>query len=171
MEARVKSLRGVSLVPAVAIVAVVGQAVLAGAATFSRRAAERELERESGLTATYTAQLGHGGRAQTSVAAVGPHAELLPSADVAGTLRVLQNLGDQYTVTLASVKAMPATTPGRQPFSITGRGSPTQLCAFLAGIEHHERLMVIESGKVSPGTGDDVSFEVALSTHHAGGVR
>lgn len=168
MEEHVKSLGGVPLVPVVAVVAVVVQAVLAGAATFSRRAAEREFERESGVTASYSAQLGRGGEAAV---AAGPHAELLPSADIAGTLRILQSLGDQSTVTLASVKAMPSTTPGRQSFSITGRASPTQLCAFLAGIEHHERLMVIEAGRVSPGTGDEVRFEVALSTHHTGGPR
>ncbi|MBL8750061.1 MAG: hypothetical protein JNK78_12930 [Planctomycetes bacterium] len=166
-----KGLRGVSLVPAVALVAVVAQALLAGAATLSRRAAEHELERESGVTASYTAQLSHGVQGQAAAAVAGPHAELLPSADVAGTLRVLQNLGDQCKVTLASVKAAPSTTPGRQSFAITGRGSPTDLCTLFAAIERHERLMVIEAGKVSPGTGDEVSFEIALSTHHAGGVR
>ena len=162
-----------SLVLLVATLATIAQAGLAGVAFLARRTAEQDVKTERGLTANYAAQLltsTVNAVVEPSRPAV-PHAVLQTSADVAGTLRAIQTVSDQVGVTLATAKASPSNTPGRQTFVITGRGTPEQVCSFVAGIEQHERLIVIENGKVLPGTADEMNFELGLSTHHTGGAR
>lgn len=161
-----------SLVLLVATLAAIAQAGLAGVAFLARRTAEQDVKTERGLTASYAAQLTSTATAivETSRPAV-PHAVLQTSADVAGTLRAIQTVSDQVGVTLTTAKASPSNTPGRQTFVITGRGTPEQVCSFVAGIEQHERLIVIENGKVMPGTADEMNFELGLSTHHTGGAK
>lgn len=153
-------------------VATLVQIALAGMAWWSRRAVEEERDTERTMTANYATQLAAAERreAEGPQGRV-PRAVLLTSADVAGTLRALQTIGDDAGVTVLSSKASQSTTIGRQSFVITGRGTPEQLCAFLAGIEQSERLMVIEGGKVTPGTETEINFEMGLSTHHTGGTK
>lgn len=157
----------------VVTLATIAQAGLAGVAFLARKRAEQDVQAERGLTASYAAQLTTATTnavVEPTRAAV-PHAVLQTSADVAGTLRAIQTVSDQVGVTLTTAKAAPSNTPGRQTFVITGRGKPEQVCSFVAGIEQHERLIVIENGKVMPGTADEVSFELGLSTHHTGGAK
>lgn len=165
------------IVPKSLSIAIVGIATLAqlgfaGVACWSRGAAEQERDAERATAADYAAQLtGAERRAEGAPEGRVPRAVLLPSADVAGTLRALQTLGDDAGITVVSAKASPSTTPGRQSFVITGRGTPDQLCAFVTGLEQSDRLMVIEGGKVTPGTETEVNFEMELSTHHSGGKK
>lgn len=153
-------------------IATVAQLGLAGIAWWSRRSTEEERNAERVTAANYAAQLA---TAQTpsAGAAAGrtPHPTLLASPDVAGTLRALQTIGDEVGITLVSLKAAQSTTVGRQTFVLSGRGTPDQLCAFVAGIEQSERLVVVEGGKVAPGSDQEVNFEMGLSTHHVGGSR
>lgn len=151
--------------------ATLGQVGLAGVTLVTRLSTEREARAERRTTAEYAAQLASLQSGAASPKSVARHVTLLANPDVAGTLRVLQATGDTVGVTLTSVRSLPETTPGRQVFTITGRGAPEQVCAFLADVETNERLMVIETGKVAPGTAGEVLFELGLSTHHAGGVK
>jgi len=165
------------LVPKSLSIAIVGIATavqlgLAGVAHWSRESAAAERDAERATTANYALQLAAAEERQTAgPSGLAPRPVLLASADVAGTLRALQNLGDEIGITLVSAKASPSTTPCRQSFVVTGRGTPTQLCAFVARIEQSERLMIVEGGKVSPGTDTEINFEMGLSTHHTGGIK
>lgn len=163
-----------SLITVTLIVATLLQGLLAGVVSWKRSEAEQTLAGEEALTATYARQLTSVDRPEAPAEPLGtkvPHAVLMANADVAGTLRVLQALGDRIGVTMVTAKAAPSTTPGRQTFAISGRGAPDKVCQFLAGIEQHERLIVIENGRITPGTAEEVNFELGLSTHHAGGAK
>lgn len=152
--------------------ATLAQLIFAGVACWTRGAAQRDADNERAATENYAAHLAAAvERSSTSPDARVPHATLLPSADVAGTLCALQTLSDSVGVTMVSANASQSNTVGRQAFVIAGRGTPEQLCAFVAGLEQHERLIVIENGKITPGTADEVNFELGLSTYHAGGGK
>jgi hypothetical protein len=96
---------------------------------------------------------------------------LLDAPDVAGTLQRLQAIGDGDGVTFDGVKAAPSTAGGRQPFQLTVRGTPRQVCSFLATLEQHDRLLVVESGRVAPAPGDTLAVELGVATFHRGGAR
>lgn len=159
------------VVPVVVAIATLGQIGLAGVALSSRVATEREVEQERRTTAVYAAQLTALQNGPTAPLPAAKHTTLLASPDVAGTLRVLQTIADDVGVELTAVRALPSATPGRQAFTIAGKGTPERVCALFAAIEQHERLMVIENGKVAPGGEIDITFEVGLSTHYSGGSR
>jgi hypothetical protein len=161
---------GVALVVLLTVV----QLALAGIATRSRRQVEGELEHERAAIVGYANELA---AAATEPAIAAPPATparqwtLLDGAEVASTLQILQALGDAAGVTVTTAKAPPSTTPGRQSFQLNGRGAPQQVCSFLAAIEQHERLIVVESGRLSPGAPGTIQFELGLATHHRGGQR
>jgi hypothetical protein len=83
---------------------------------------------------------------------------------------VLQSLADAADVTLHAVKATHA-GPGRQSFTLGGRGAPAAVCDFLGAVERHERLLVVENGKLTPAGGGEVAFDFGITTVHAGGER
>ena len=147
------------------------QAALAGVAFVGRQQAERQLQQESDTTSSYAMQLDAARRREREDAAELPKQEILDGADVAGTLQVIQSVGDAAGITVQSAKASQSSTAGRQSFQITGRGRPDQVCAFVAGIERHVRLIVVENGRLLPGTAEEVNFELGLATYHKGGGK
>ncbi|MFY9344414.1 MAG: hypothetical protein WAT39_18115 [Planctomycetota bacterium] len=94
---------------------------------------------------------------------------LLEGPDVAGTMQSLQGIGDATGVTFDGIKAAQSTTPGRQSFQLNLRGTPVQVCTFLAAVEQHERLLVIETGRVMPGGGEQLALEIGVATYHQAG--
>jgi hypothetical protein len=97
--------------------------------------------------------------------------QLLPAADVAGTMQALQQIGDQNGVVVEDLKALPSNTRGKQAFTLTGRGRSQQVAAFLVAVEAGDRLIVIESGRVMPGGDDELYFELGFATYPRGGGR
>lgn len=94
---------------------------------------------------------------------------LTARADVVHTLQQLQALGDAAGIVIDGERALLATDAGRQPFVLTGSGSLRQLATFLAAIETHRDLMVVESGRLLPAGPDRVAFELGIATWHEGG--
>ena len=74
-------------------------------------------------------------------------------------------------MTFDSAKASPSATRGKQTFVVSGNGLPEQVCAFAAALEKSERLMIVENGRLSPATGDKISFEFGIATFQRGGGR
>lgn len=148
-----------------------GQAGLAGVARFHRSATEHDVEAERATTASYAMQLAAAVDRPANGTALTPQSRLLATPDVAGTLQVIQETSDAAGVTALTAKALQSSTAGRQSFLIVGRGKPEHICAFVAGLEQHERLMVIENGKCTPGSADELQFELGLATYHSGGVK
>ncbi len=154
----------------VVVSATVLQAGLAGAMFYGRRMTELELRNErerAAATARLVAQAKE--RALETVPKEPSRWHLQEAIDVSGTLQLIQALGDAAGVEFASVKASQSSTAGRQSFQITGIGTPAQVCAFLGDVEQDGRLIIIESGRLLPGAGVTISFELGLATYHAGG--
>ena len=93
--------------------------------------------------------------------------QLADAPDVSATLRLVQELGDAAAVELTSLAATKSTTEGRQSFRITGTASPAAVCTFLRSVEQSDRLVVVESGRVLPGSETAVIFDLDLATYHA----
>jgi hypothetical protein len=146
------------------------QAGLAGVAFYGRHAAEQELANELVKAESVVREIAarqQGGERQSGAPAT--QWQLLDGPDVPGTLQIVQTLGDAAGITLDSLKAAPSSTVGKQTFQIVARGTPRQVVTFLAGIEQHARLIVVESGKVVPASVDEIGFELGLATYHVGG--
>ena len=94
---------------------------------------------------------------------------MLDGPDVAGTMQIIQGLGDTAGVAFDNIKAAQSNTVGKQSFQIVGRGTAHQACLFLAAVEQHDRLLVVETGRVLPGGAEQIVFEVAIATYHLGG--
>lgn len=144
---------------------------LAGVAFFGRRSVESRLEAEHSRADALAAR-----RAELEQRAAVKKPEpgrwqLLADADVSGTLQVVQAAADAAGVVCGSLKATQSNSPGRQSFTLSGHGTPDQLCTFLAGLEQHVRLVVVETGKVVPFSGEEIGFDLGLSTFHTGGAR
>ena len=99
------------------------------------------------------------------------HRRLPKQAEVVRTLQELQRLGDAAGIVIDGVRAMRDSTPGRQPFVLTGHGSARELCTFVEAIEVHERLMIVETGRLLPSGDHRVAFELGVATYHEGGAR
>lgn len=95
--------------------------------------------------------------------------QLQPGPEVVATMQTVQMLGDQAGVVFSSLKALRSADHGRQSFTAAGRGRPDSVCAFLASIEQHDRLMIVETGRLVPAGGGDIGFEIGLATYHGGG--
>ncbi|MCK5942758.1 MAG: hypothetical protein KAI24_12350 [Planctomycetes bacterium] len=97
--------------------------------------------------------------------------QLLDGPDVVVTLQHLQAIGDRVGVAFEAQRAIKAADQGKQSFLVSGHGTPQQVTRFVAEIERHDRLMIIETGKVQPAGGPLVAFEFGLATYHRGGTR
>ena len=150
---------------------IVLQLAIAGVARYARRHTDSRLADERVLVEGYATQLASTAQRQEEPGQPSkPRWHLDDNVEVAGTLQLVQSLGDVAGVTLSSINAARASAPGRQAFQVSGRGRPEQVCAFLASIEEEERLIVVESGKVVPGGPTEVQFEFGLTTYlKAGG--
>ena len=158
------------LLVVVVVLATVLQAGLAGVVFYGRRATEGELRGERERVAATARQVEQSRERKSATAPKEPSRwHLQEGVDVSGTLQLIQALGDAAGVEFTSVKASQSSTVGRQSFQITGGGTPDQVCGFLGDIEQHARLIVIESGRLLPGAGITITFELGLATYHAGG--
>lgn len=106
--------------------------------------------------------------AETAPRATLEQPKLLPNPDVAGTLRMVHSLAESASLEFGTVKALQSNTTGKQTYQITGVGTPSRVCHFLANLEHGERLVVVESGRVTPNSAVDLAFEFVLATYHEG---
>jgi len=145
------------------------QAAFAGVSWFLHAATERELSDVTRHNADLQFEA-----ARAAAQAAAPLAEpsrwqLLERADVAGTMQGIQDLADARGVVLDDVQAPPTRAAGKQSYRVTGTGTPHRLCSFLVALEQHERLLVVESGRVWPASGGQVGFELGIATFHRGG--
>lgn len=99
-----------------------------------------------------------------------PQWTLLPDADVTGTLHVLEVVGEAAGIEIGAVKPVSNGAAGKQGFKVSGHGTPTAICTFLAALEGHQRLMIVETGRISPGDEATLSFELGIATFHAAGA-
>lgn len=165
-------LRRNTVVVGLVVVATLLPMVFAGVARLVRWQRESVLEGERTRLAEYRAQVEEAEwRGAVTVESQQPTYRLLEGAEVAATLQVVQTLADGSGVTLVAAKASPTASDGRQLFLLAGRGRPQQLCSLVAAIERHERLIVVESGRVTPRDDQEVEFELGLATWHRGGER
>ena len=93
--------------------------------------------------------------------------ELEDAPDVSGTLQAIQGLGDAAGVELTGLRARKSTTDGKQTFQITGAAAPIDVCEFLARLEQHEELLIVETGRIHPGTDAAIIFDLGIATYHA----
>lgn len=153
----------------VVAVVVAAQGLLAGAAWFGRSATESRLAEQVLRNSDLRFQLA---RAQKQpvlkVEAAPPRWQLPDSPDAAGTMQAVQDLADRTGVQLDDLKAT-GRAAGKLSFQVVGHGTPHQLCCFLAGIEEHDRLIVVETGRVEPAKEHDIAFQLGLATWHRGG--
>jgi hypothetical protein len=64
---------------------------------------------------------------------------------------------------------MASSASGKQGFQMTARGTPRQVCSFVGALEREERLLVVESGRVSPAGAGAIALELGFATFHQGG--
>ncbi len=102
--------------------------------------------------------------------AQGPKWRLPDSPEVTTTLRLLGTVAESVGVVMDTIRPLPANEPGRQTFALAGHAAAAKVCEFLAAIEQHPRLLLIENGKVRAGSADEVTFELGLATFHTGGT-
>jgi hypothetical protein len=149
------------------------QGGLAGVAHLSRRSLQDQLEAErqrlEQLEENYE-------QAQRSEQPVRPESrqpawQLLDGPDVVQTLQQLQVIGDEVGLTFDTQKAVRSAEAGKQPFLLSGHATAGQVAAFVAAVERSQRLMVLETGRVTPAGGDQVAFEFGLATYHQGEQR
>ena len=93
--------------------------------------------------------------------------QLLAGPEVVETLQALQVLGDDAGVVFDEMKALTGADPGKQSFSISGRGTPEAVGSFLVGIECSDRLMIVETGKVASAAGEQLPFAFGVATYHS----
>jgi hypothetical protein len=94
---------------------------------------------------------------------------LLDGPDVAGTMQSVQGLADSAGLAVDTIRAVASSAVGKQGFQLTARGTPRQVCGFLATLEQQERLLVVESGRVLPATAGTIAIELGFVTFHQGG--
>jgi hypothetical protein len=97
--------------------------------------------------------------------------QLHDTSDVTGSIEMLQGLCDGTGTTVEVIKALPATTPGKQAFQIALHGVPRNVVDLLTQIEQNQRLLVLESGRVTPAGDGMVALEFAIATWYRGGRR
>jgi len=96
---------------------------------------------------------------------------LLHGPDVVATLQQLQAMGDELGVVFETQKAVPSADPDKQPFLLRGRGTAQQVARFVAAVERSPRLMILETGRMTPAGGDQIAFEFGLATYHGEEAR
>lgn len=149
-----------------------GQMGAAGVAFFMKKQTTTDVDAERQRVIAAETELTRDVPVETpAVAAPKSRWQLLEEPDVAGTMQVLQSVGDATHVVFDRVKASQSSTAGKQSFQILGRGSAVEVCEFLAAIEQHERLIVIESGRLTPSGEEAIAFDLGLATYHARGGK
>ncbi|MGE3174640.1 MAG: hypothetical protein AB7O97_18555 [Planctomycetota bacterium] len=86
--------------------------------------------------------------------------------DVVGTLRELESLAVRAGAGLEDARALPSDAPGSLAFRVQGEATPGALCGLLAAIENSDRLLVVESGRVSARDHGRVDYEFRVATYH-----
>jgi hypothetical protein len=146
----------------------------AGAVWFGHQAAKQALALEQKSATALQQQVAAQRERQAASPTVTPSQSrwcLLDGPDVAATMEILNALGVEASLTFDVIKASTSNVVGKQSFQLAGHGTPQQVCAFLAAIEKHERLIVVESGRMQPGIAAEVAFDLGLATYHRGGGR
>ena len=156
------------VVSAFVAVAFVSQLALAGVAYFWRAGEQNDLAKQQQRLQQLRGQASRREAPPAPTPPVAERRQLLSGPDVVATLQILQQLGDEAGVVFDSQQALRATSAGKQTFSVTGHGTPEQVCAFVAGIEQHDRLMVVETGRVLPASEATIAFELGVATYHGG---
>jgi hypothetical protein len=151
--------------------------VAAGAAWLLRGHAANELADLQRVTGEL-AQRVERERERIALAAAAPAGEtagspwrLHDTPDVAGTMQWLQTSADRAGITIEQMKAVPTAVAGKQSFAVAGHGAPQQVCAWLAALERHERVLVVESGRVGASGTDRIAIELGIAAWHAGAER
>ncbi|MEQ1633791.1 MAG: hypothetical protein ABL997_15530 [Planctomycetota bacterium] len=149
------------------------QLAVAGMSYWSRRTAERDLSTQQAQLDFVTEQIERAKRQadEPPPKIANVTQQLLPGPDVAGTLQLVQTIADACELQLGSVKAAQSATAGKQSYQISGIGTPDEVCRFLSGLEEHQRLVIVESGRVAPGTETEIAFELGLATYHESNDR
>lgn len=159
-----------SVVAALVVWLTVLQGAAAGLAWFLRQRTNQELRTQSSTNEELQRELAQARPVpvvETRMAA--PKWRLPESSDVAGTMQLVQAIGDAAKVAFDDIKAVPSNTVGKQPFQVVVRGTARQVTTFLAAIEQNSRLLVIENGRFLAGGDDGVVAELGIATYHLGG--
>jgi len=146
------------------------QLAAAGAVAFASRRCAGEFASESSRTAALTADIE--ALRQQLASRTDPEParwHLAEVVDVSATLQVLQAAGDQAGIEFSSLKALLASAAGKQSFQVVGRGDPSQLCAWLRHVEQQDRVLVVESGRLSPASTGGIAFDLGIALYHLGG--
>ncbi|MCA8977571.1 MAG: hypothetical protein KDC98_22800 [Planctomycetes bacterium] len=155
----------------IVIVVAVVQAGLAGLAFLDKSRAERQLAEVRGRCDDL--------RIRIEMAEAAPLQEVqtteskwrLAEPDVSRTLQIVQEIGDGVGVELTTLEVTKSKTPGKRTFRVTGIASPDRVCALVAGIEELEELVIVETGRLLPGSETEVEFELGLATYHVAQER
>lgn len=159
------------LVTGMTVVLVLAQAAAAGVTWWLREDADRALSRATANNVDLRR------RAEDPPAA--PSVEAVQSSsrwrlhegnDVPATMQLLESICDGEGVAVDSIKAATTNTPGRQSFVLAVRGSPQAVCSLLVALERHDRLLVVETGRMRPGAEDTVTAELGIAASYQGGA-
>lgn len=161
-----------ALVAVAIAILVAAQGVAAGVAFWMREEADRRLAgaaaRNAGLR-----------RAAEDPAPAPVFEAALPQSrwrlhdgnDVPATMQLLEAICDGEGVTIDSIKAVSNNPPGRQSFVLGVRGAPEAVCSLLAALEQHDRLLVVENGRVRPGGDGAITAELGVAAVYRGDAR
>ena len=141
--------------------------VAAALASLSNQRAQERIERVS--AAVDELQYSLTGLRDVGVMPVAERAKtgLPDGADIPGTLRDIEQLAVGHQIELTTLEMTSATSMGSRSFVIRGRSSPTALCDLLAGIEAHQRLMILDEGVVQAATNELVQFGFTVTTYQS----
>jgi hypothetical protein len=156
---------------AITVLLSVGQLALAGAASIGRQQKQHHLTREEAAGATCRAELQAAEQARRNARQESRSFRLGEGPEAASALEAVQSLADAAGLTIVSAEAGPSNTAGRYSYTIQGHGPPGAFCSFVAAVEQHDRLIVVEGGRLTPGHEGQVAFELSLATHHRGEGR
>ena len=92
--------------------------------------------------------------------------QLQEGPDIARTLGVLEVMREQSGVQMDSVKVPKAGNADRQSFTLTGVGTPEQVCMLLSLIEGNNRLIVVETQRLANDPERGMTFEIGVTTFH-----
>jgi hypothetical protein len=153
-------------------VLLLAQATAAGVAFWLREESARELA----AAAAHAAELRRRAAEPPPVPAVesaapGSRWRLHDGNDVPAVMQLLEAICDGEGVAVEGIKAVTTNAPGRQSFVLAVRGAPEAVCALLAALEQHERLLVVENGRVRPGADGTIAAELGIAASFCGGGR
>lgn len=162
------SFDGKKVVVIAAIVFGAVQAGLAGVAHFSCENLQQQIAAERDLLEELEQSFEEAQRDGKPVerTSVAPTWELLDGPGVVTTLQQLQVIGDELGVTFDVQKAVRSAEKGKQSFQLNGHATSAQVAGFVAALERSERLMILETGRLLPAGGDQITFELGLATYH-----